>query len=419
MEPDIALAERLFAQLVERTKEADGRGVRRDSYGPGEAAAHEIVAAAARDLDLVVTRDAALNLYMSAAGEDPAAPGIIVGSHLDSVAYGGNYDGAAGVIAGLAALAGFRRIGKPPPRPVTVMAIRAEESVWFDAPYIGSSAALGRLEPALLDSVRRSDTGRTLGDHIAEWGGDLAALRARQAYIEPGRVAAYLELHIEQGPALVDRALPVGVVTAIRGCARYASARCIGSYAHSGATPRTARSDAVVAAARFILGMDEAWQEAERGGLDATVTFGIVNTDSAVAAGSKVAGEVAFVMDLRSTSMNTLEELARRARSLADTVARAHGVDFAFGEPTISAAAAMDPDLASSLLRICREENVAAIPLVSGAGHDAAVFAEAGIPSGMIFMRNRGGSHNPDERLDIEDFSAAARVLTRYLATAG
>jgi Peptidase family M28 len=170
------LAERLFAQLAERTREADGSGVRRDSYGPGEAAAHDIVAAAAREFDLAVTRDAALNLYMSAAGGDPDAPGIIVGSHLDSVAHGGNYDGAAGVIAGLAALAGFRRIGKRPPRTVTVMAIRAEESVWFDAPYIGSRAALGRLEPALLDSVRRPDSGRTLGDHIAEWGGDLAAL---------------------------------------------------------------------------------------------------------------------------------------------------------------------------------------------------------------------------------------------------
>jgi N-carbamoyl-L-amino-acid hydrolase len=155
IEPDLALAEGLFDELEYGTRDPDGAGVRRESYGAGEGFAHRLVAGAAAKLGLTLGRDAALNLYMTMVGSDEAAPRIIVGSHLDSVMRGGNYDGAAGVLAGLAALAGFRRAGKQPARTTTVMAIRAEESVWFDAAYIGSRAALGRLDPDTLSTARR------------------------------------------------------------------------------------------------------------------------------------------------------------------------------------------------------------------------------------------------------------------------
>ena len=126
--PDIALAERLFTELRDRT--SDTRGVTRMSYGPGEEIAHAIVRREAEALGLAVDTDAACNQYVTLPGQSDA-PGIVIGSHLDSVPLGGNFDGAAGVLMGLSVLSGLVAAGRVPPRSITVMAIRAEESAWF------------------------------------------------------------------------------------------------------------------------------------------------------------------------------------------------------------------------------------------------------------------------------------------------
>ena len=134
-------------------------------------------------------RDAAANLYMTLPGRDPAAKRVIVGSHLNSVPHGGNFDGAAGVVAGLVAVAALQRAGITLARDLTVMGIRAEESIWFQVSYIGSRGALGTLPDGALD-VRRIDTGRTLAEHIAECGGDPDALRAGARYLDPAQPCA-------------------------------------------------------------------------------------------------------------------------------------------------------------------------------------------------------------------------------------
>jgi len=141
IEPDIELAERLFADLSSRTRK--GVGIERDSYGPGEQAAHDLMRAAAEALELEVSVDAIGNLLMRQPGTARQVPGILVGSHLDSVPQGGNYDGAAGVVAGLSVLSGLRRAGLTPACDVTVIAIRAEESAWFDVSYLGSGLPAG------------------------------------------------------------------------------------------------------------------------------------------------------------------------------------------------------------------------------------------------------------------------------------
>src|SRR5215472_15875083 len=169
------LAVALFEQL--RRDGLDEPGVTRDPYGPGEQRAHATVTAAAERLGLRIEHDAAANLYMTLPGRDTATGRIMVGSHLDSVPHGGNFDGAAGVVAGLVAVAALQREGVVPASDLTVMGIRAEESVWFQVSYIGSRGALGTLPEGALD-VRRIDTDRTLADHIADCGGDPKALRA-------------------------------------------------------------------------------------------------------------------------------------------------------------------------------------------------------------------------------------------------
>ena len=226
----------LFGQLERATRR--GRGIVRDSYGAGEQAAHDIVRAAAEQIGLEVSIDAIGNLAMTLPGKDRRAPRILIGSHLDSVPQGGNFDGAAGVVAGLCALAALRQSGFVPPCDIGVMAIRAEESSWFDVSYLGSAGAFGLLDPACL-SVRRSDNGRTLEETLLERGFDPTAIRQRRRLLEPEQVRAYLELHIEQGPRLVAEGLPAAVVTGIRGCRRFRNARCVGRIrALRRATPR-------------------------------------------------------------------------------------------------------------------------------------------------------------------------------------
>jgi N-carbamoyl-L-amino-acid hydrolase len=168
MTPDTDLAQRLFDAFREKT--FDGVGITREAYGAREQIAHDLVRAEAEALGLECQVDHAGNLTMTLPGADRAAKQVVIGSHLDSVPNGGNYDGAAGVLAGLASVAGMKRSGFAPRRDITVIAVRAEEAgAWFPTSYPGSKAALGTLEPAAL-ALRRLDSGRTLEEHMREAG---------------------------------------------------------------------------------------------------------------------------------------------------------------------------------------------------------------------------------------------------------
>ncbi len=223
--PDLALADRLFAAL--RARGFDGVGITRPAYGPGEQAAHDLCRAEAEALGLEIATDPAGNLLMTLPGTDRAAPRLLLGSHLDSVAQGGEFDGAAGVLAGLAVLGGLVRAGFAPRADITVLAIRAEEAgAWFPTSYPGSRAALGRLPEEAL-AVPRLDTGRSLAAHMREAGFDPDAVRAGAHLLPPEGIAAYLELHIEQGPVLDSQEIPLGIVTGIPGSRRLRAGRVL------------------------------------------------------------------------------------------------------------------------------------------------------------------------------------------------
>jgi len=408
LEPDLKLAAALFDSLGRATRR--GRGIVRDSYGPGEQAAHDIMHAAAEKIGLDVSIDAIGNLLMTLAGRDRLAPRIMIGSHLDSVPQGGNYDGAAGVVAGLCAVSALEQAGERPPCDITVMGIRAEESAWFDIAYLGSGGAFGLLDPACL-AVLRSDNGKSLEATLIERGFDPQPIRERRALLDPKRIRAYLELHIEQGPTLVAEGLPAAAVTGIRGCKRFRNARCIGRYGHSGAVNRAHRHDAVAATVALLHHLEEVWLARERAGDDLVITSGELYTDPAMHGPSKIAGETRFVIDVRSVSDATMNAVAAEAREAAARIGRAYRVDFDLGATSDSPPAVMDEQLRAALRsRLDRPYEMA-----SGAGHDAAVFAKMGIPTGMIFVRNDHGSHNPDEAMTLDDFSVATRAMLGLL----
>ena len=380
---NIGLATDLFRQLHQKTK--DVVGITRPSYGKGEQAAHDLMAEAARALDLEVKTDYAGNLYMTLPGKDRRAAGVITGSHLDSVPRGGNFDGAAGVVAGLVALTALREAKCTPAADVTAMAIRGEEDDWFAVTHIGSRAALGLLPPEELDTARRFDTGRSLADHMSELGFDVTALRQGRRFVDPSQVRAFLELHIEQGPVLEHQGIPVGIVTGIRGNVRAHDARCLGAYAHSGAVPRELRSDAVMATAEYVHALDREWQRIEAEGGDLVLTFGKFFTDLDAHTLTKVPGEVRFTVDARSQSEAILDSMQRLVLETADAIGAKRRVRLDLGPITRVNPAMMDEDLRRLLAQGCQELGIPAIDIPSGAGHDTADFANAGVSSAMIF----------------------------------
>jgi beta-ureidopropionase / N-carbamoyl-L-amino-acid hydrolase len=380
--PEIDRAEAFLGELRRRTEDAPG--VSRASYGDGEQIAHDMARAWAKDLGLAIDTDFAGNLYMTLPGRDRTRPRVMMGSHMDAVPHGGNYDGAAGVVAGLAALEQLRRRGVTPAMDVTAMAIRAEEVSWFPAPYIGSRAAFGILPAEVLDTVVRFDTGKTLAAHLAAGGHDPDAVRA-------GRRCA--------------------VVTAIRGNQRYKHCRVLGEYAHAGAVPRADRRDALLAGVEFVGGLDGMWARREAAGQDLVCTVGQFYTDPGVHTITKIPGEVRFTLDFRSYDEAVLADCRAELGRLAGRISRDRAVTIELGPATHAPAAVMDPALRALARRTAERLGIDAPEMASGAGHDCAVFANQGVPCVMLFIRNDHSSHNPKEAMAMDDFAEAARLL--------
>jgi len=406
------LAEQLFAQL--RHASFDGVGVTRDSFGPAETAAQDLIALAARDAGLHTERDRAGNLVVTLPGREPLQSFIATGSHLDSVPRGGNYDGAAGVVAGLLALICLKRQGIVPPRTIKLFALRGEESAWFGKSWIGSHALFGLLSEADLARTR-FDSERPLRDYYEDIGADVAAIARGEKLLDPAMIGAFLEVHIEQGPVLAAQGLPLGIVTGIYGNLRHRQVLCRGTSAHAGATPRFLRHDAVVAMADFIMRLDRHWQQWLDRGKQLAVTHGIVGTNAKEHAISRVPGEAVMSLEIRADNNETLEEFHGLAQAEAQAITRERGVAFVFDEAIVNRPAPMDPRWRTRLTELCSGVGIAQMPLASGAGHDAAVFAHAGVPTAMLFIRNTHGSHNPEEHMEMEDFLLATDVLMQAM----
>jgi beta-ureidopropionase / N-carbamoyl-L-amino-acid hydrolase len=406
------LAATLFDQL--RRDGLDDPGVTRDPYGAGEQRAHATVTEVAQRLGLRIEHDAAANLYMTLPGRDPSAKRVIVGSHLDSVPHGGNFDGAAGVVAGLVAVAALQRTGITLACDLTVMGIRAEESIWFQVSYIGSRGALGMLPDGALD-VRRIDTGRTLADHMADCGGDPDALRARHRFLDPAQLRAYIELHIEQAPSLVAAGRPVAICTGIPGNFRYPDARIEGSHDHVG-LPRRFRHDAAMAGAEFAMALDGIWEAHEAKGVPMACTIGRFHTDPAAHGMTIVPGTFNFSLDVRAYDEAVLAELERQVDAIIASIEQRRGVRFHRGAKARAAVGHVDQPMKLVLETGAATLGIPVLELGSPASHDAAAFGAAGVPMGMIFIRNENGSHNPREAMAIDDFMAGTSLLTWYLS---
>ena len=414
VEARLALAGDLFETI--RSETVDVEGVTRPAWSEADQKAANSISRVAAELGLEVLYDLAGNLYCTLPGRDRSASRILTGSHLDSVPTGGHYDGLAGVVAGITAQAAFRDAGIEPERDITTMGIRGEESVWYGIAYVGSRLAVGTLPVDQLDSLRRGDSGRTLAEHMTGVGVNPAALRGRAGpEITSGNTHAFLELHIEQGPVLVGEGLPVGIPTRIRGNVRFPYARCLGGYDHSGAAPRGYRRDALLATVELVRELDRFWIEAEEAGVPDTVfTVGKLFTDVAHHAMTKVPGRCDFTLNFGGTTQDFLDESRARTHALAERLAEERRVRFELGECVGSDPTPLDPGLRQALVAAADTLGISRREFAT-VGHDASIFARAGIPSAMVLVRNDRGSHNPDEAMDLADFGEGTKVLAQTI----
>ncbi|MGH6912581.1 MAG: Zn-dependent hydrolase, partial [Geminicoccales bacterium] len=409
VERQLPMAERFFSDLARRTQ--DGEGVTRAAWSPEDQAGIDMLAQAGRGLGLEVAHDPAGNVYLTLPGRNRNLPAVLMGSHLDSVPKGGNYDGAAGAVAGLVVLATLKERGVTPTCDMRCVGLRGEESVWYGIAYIGSRLAVGALDPAMADRLVRGDTGRTLAEHMRAVGVNPAVLRAAEPYISPANTRAFLELHIEQGPLLVERNLPAAIPTVIRGNVRFPYARCLGAYAHSAAVPRGQRRDALLATVELVGRLDALWQALEaEGHADTVFTVGKLYTDPGEHAMTKVPGACRFTLNFGGTSKNVLDKFRDRTRALGVEIAEKRNVAFELGECVGSDPTPLEPALRARLSDAASALGIPTIEMPT-VGHDASIFARAGIPSAMVLVRNRHGSHNAAEAMDIADFGEGVKLL--------
>jgi beta-ureidopropionase / N-carbamoyl-L-amino-acid hydrolase len=282
---------------------------------------------------------------------------------------------------------------------------------------MGPSALFGLLTEADL-ATKDSDGKFTLGEAMRSVGADVDRIEKGERLIDPKSIAAWLELHIEQGPVLTARELPIGIVTGIRGNVRHRVVECVGAAGHSGAVPRWLRHDAVFATSELISHLDHHWRTMLERGRDLVITAGIVGTDPNEHAIARIPGKMRFSLEFRSQSKETLEAFYDLFLSECQMVGEQRGVEFKLDRRLETAPATMDATWIERLRAAARGLGLPDEPMPSGAGHDAAVFANQGVPSSMIFVRNQNGSHNPDEAMEIDDFVAGVEVMSAALQEA-
>jgi len=399
LEPGRAVAE--LRELQELT--GDGDGAQRVCWTDVWAQARAWMRGKLAALPVDVTVDEAGNQWATVAGESERA--VLIGGHIDSVPNGGWLDGCLNILAGLEVLRRIAENGRPP---VTVRLVdwADEEGARFGRSLFGSSACSGTLDPADLESLRDRD-GVLLPDALAAHGVDLS--RAKESGRHLATAAAYLELHIEQGPVLEDLDLPLGVVLGTVGVERH-RIRFTGQSAHAGSTPMDRRRDAFGAAAKLGLEIREI---AKRHGGVCTVGSCVTRPGIVTA----VVGECEITLDQRHLDADVLARMLAAAKDAGERIAGEEKVEVDWERIWRIHPIHFDSALVELADDAIREVAGSSHRLPSGPLHDAAEVARAGVPTVMLFVQSlRGLSHTKLEDTKPEHLELSVRALDRLAA---
>lgn len=395
---------RVIADLEEfRSLTADANGAQRLAWSPTWLKARAWFQDKLKSLPVEHHYDAAGNSWTTLRGSSDRA--LVLGSHLDSVPNGGWLDGCLGVLAGLEILRGIAEdFGGNPPITVRLVDWADEEGARFGRSLFGSSAFAGTHTIAA-DRIRKDRDGITLEDALQQCG--VAIDRIGDAGAERNNSAAYLELHIEQGPVLERMHLPLGVVLGTKGVERHAIT-FHGQEAHSGSTPMNVRRDALAAAAKLALEI----RPIARKHSDAVATMGSVRTFPGIV--TAVVGRCETTLDMRDLDAAILASMLKGAREASERFAAEEGCTVEWSKIWSIEPIAFDPRLIEFCEQAIHETTRSSHRLPSGPLHDAAEVARSGIPTVMMFTQSLGGlSHNKAEDTRIGDLTLGVEAFDR------
>ncbi len=329
---------------------------------------------------------------------------LVLGSHLDTVRDAGKFDGQLGVLVAIACVENLRKTKACLPFAIETVAFADEEGVRYRSTYLGSRVLAGTFDPSALKM--KDNDGISMADAIRKFGGNPAKLGS--AKLDRRRLLGYAEVHIEQGPVLEEKDLPMGVVSAISGQTR-SEYRFTGQAGHAGTVPMKSRRDALCAAAEFALAVEHRARMV--GGLVATVG----QFKASPGATNVIPGQVVLSLDVRHAEDEMRKRACAQMKDLALRIGGARKVQVSMRTLHEAQSVECDRRFCQILNAIVKKRLGKSITLASGAGHDASAMA-AITPVAMLFVRCRNGiSHHPDESVNVQDVRTAIAVMTDFI----
>ena len=394
--------DRINRQLVELS--AFGRnpygGVSRVAYSEFDRQGRDWAMGVMREAGLVVNVDAAGNIFGRRAGSDPSLKPLVFGSHIDSVPSGGNYDGDVGSLSAIEVARTLATNTLVTKHPLEIVIFQNEEGG-----TVGSRALLGELTAD--DLALKTNSGKTIGDGITYIGGDLSKLASVKR--APGDVAAYVELHIEQGGTLDREKLDIGVVDGIVGIGQW-EVTAEGVANHAGTTAMSERRDSLLATGRYIDMVNRVIT-----GTPGRQVGTVGRVQAFPGAPNVIPGRVVFSLEIRDLDQAKVEALYAKVSAEGEAIGRATGCTFTYTSLHHSRPAVCDQRVKQTIEATARAMSLTTTHLPSGAGHDAQHMARLG-PAGMIFVPSVGGiSHAPKEFTRPQDIVNGANVLLQTI----
>ncbi|HIN37048.1 MAG TPA: Zn-dependent hydrolase [Dehalococcoidia bacterium] len=383
-------------------------GMLRVAYSPEDIAGRDYAIKMMQEAGLETHIDTAGNIIGRRPGSDDSLPAIAMGSHTDTVPKGGKYDGALGVMAAIEVIRTLEEQGHNTRHPLEVINFTNEEGTRFHRWLVGSRSMSGLLEQEDLDAV--DDDGLSLGPCLADIGGDIS--RIEEAVRKPGELAAYFELHIEQGPYLDRSGTPIGVVTGITGRAVF-EVEIEGKANHAGTTPMSTRRDALVSASKLVLAIQKMAAEQE---ICRVSTVGSIKAvPNAV---NVIPGSASIGLEFRDTDMEALASAEQELQRITDQAVIDDAVDIDVIRHRFTTSVPITPDMQAMVAEAAENCGFEWESLPSGAGHDAQAVANIA-PVAMIFVPSLDGiSHSKEEYSTPQACANGAQVLLELLLLA-
>ena len=397
----------LFSEINAINDVSFGEGMSRLAYTSYDKTARELFMSRCKEAGLSVRTDAIGNIFARREGSDPSLPAVALGSHLDTVINGGEFDGILGVLGGLEVIRSLNDENVKTKHSIELVVFECEESSRFNIATLGSKVMCGKLGYEKLKEVK-DFKGREIGEIFKEFGIDIAKID--EAKNLTSNYKSFFEIHIEQGPLLYNENLEIGVVSAIAAPHRF-SVRVIGQAQHSGTTAMKYRNDALCAAAEIILAVEKVAKDNSQNSVVATtgnctVKPGVMNV---------VPGETTLLIDLRGIDLNTRESAYEQIMSEISKIEKIRSVKCEIKQLAYDVPSVLDRNLINLIVDEAEKSKLKYEVMPSGAGHDAMHMAEI-CPTAMIFIPSRDGiSHNPLEFSEWDDIKKGVELLKRVI----